>query len=67
VTPQGQHLCSYLLHKIAAKEMLVENNSALAVAMKQIGNFKMKTESLNLERFDAFSKALDQSVLRLID
>ena len=67
LTRQGQHLCSSLLHRIAAKETLVENNPALAPAMDQIRSFEAKAEGLRLERFDAFREALDQSVMRLLE
>lgn len=67
LTRQGQHLCSSLLHRIAAKETLVENNPALAPAMDQIRNFEAKAEGMRLERFDAFREALDQSFMRLLE
>lgn len=67
LTPQGQHLCRSLLHRIAAKETLVENNPALAPAMDQIRSFGAMAERMRLERFDAFRVALDQSVMRLLE
>ena len=67
LTRQGRHLCSLLLHRIAAKETLVENNPALAPAMKQIRSFEAKAEGMRLERFEAFCEALDQNVMRLIE
>lgn len=67
VTNQGRHLCRSLLHQIAAKETLVENNPILAPAMDQIRNFESKAEGLRLARFDAFRAALDQSVVRLLE
>ena len=67
LTLQGQHLCSSLLHRIAAKETLVENNPALARAMDQIRRFEAKAEGMRLERFEAFREALDRSVMRLLE
>lgn len=67
LTTQGQHLCSSLLHRIAAKETLVENNPALAPAMDQIRSFEAKAKGMRLKRFDAFREALDQSVIRLLE
>jgi hypothetical protein len=66
LTPQGRHLCRSLLHRIAAKETLVENNPALAPAMDDIRRFEAKASGMRLERFDAFREALDQSVMRLL-
>lgn len=67
LTRQGQHLCRSLLYRIAAKETLVENNPALAQAMEQIRSFEAKAEGISLAHFDAFRKALDQSVMRLLE
>jgi uncharacterized protein (TIGR02646 family) len=67
LTPQGQHLCRSLLHHIAAKEALIENNPVLEIAMNQIRNFEAKAEGLSLARFDAFRAALDQSLVRLLN
>lgn len=67
LTPQGQHLCRSLLHRIAAKETLVENNPALAPAMEQIRSFEAKAGGMRLERFEAFREALDQSIMRLLE
>lgn len=67
LTPQGQHLCTSLLHRIAAKETLVENNPALAPAMDQLRSFEAKAEGMRLERFGAFREALDKSIMRLIE
>jgi uncharacterized protein (TIGR02646 family) len=66
LTPQGRHLCRSLLHRIAAKETLVENNPALAPAMDHIRSFEAKASGMRLDRFDAFREALDQSVMRLL-
>lgn len=67
LTAQGRHLCRSLLHRIAAKETLVANNSILAPAIEQIRNFEAKADGLRLERFEAFRAALDQSVVRLLE
>jgi len=67
LTPQGQHLCSSLLHRIAAKETLVENNPVLSPAMDQIRSFEAEAEGNHLERFEAFCKSLDQSIMRLLE
>jgi len=67
LTPQGQHLCSSLLHRIAAKENLVENNPELAQAMSQIRSFEARAEGMHLERFDAFRDALEKNVMRLLE
>ncbi|SIR08497.1 TIGR02646 family protein [Aromatoleum tolulyticum] len=66
LTPQGRHLCRTLLHRIAAKETLVENNPALAPAMDQIRSFEVKAEGLRLAKFDTFREALEESFLHLI-
>ena len=66
LTPQGQHLCRSLLHRIAAKETLIENNPVLAPAMEQIRNFGAKAESQRLQKFDSFRAALDQRLARLL-
>lgn len=68
-TPQGQHLCRSLLHKIARKETFIQNNQILATAIKHIDSFKEKAETLNLnlQHFDAFSKTLNESILRLLE
>lgn len=67
LTPQGQHLCRSLLHRVAAKETLVENNPALAPALDQIRSFGAKAEGMRLKRFEAFQEALNQSVMRLLE
>ncbi|MDR6667085.1 hypothetical protein [Rhizobium sp. 1399] len=66
LTPQGRHLCRSLLHQVAAKETLIENNPVVAEAMKEIRTFEAKAGSVILTRFDAFRAALDQSLERLI-
>nr|WP_313225419.1 hypothetical protein [Stenotrophomonas pavanii] len=55
------------MHRIAAKETLVENNPALAPAMDQLRSFEAKAEGMRLERFGAFREALDKSIMRLIE
>jgi len=67
LTPQGRHLCSSLLHRIAAKETVVKNNPALAPSIDQIRSFESKAEGLRLANFDAFRAALDRSILRLLE
>jgi len=67
LTPQGRHLCRSLLHRVAAKESLVSNNSALAPAMDQIRGFESRAEGLHLAQFEAFRSSLDQSIARLIE
>ncbi|WP_321901758.1 HNH endonuclease [Burkholderia cenocepacia] len=67
LTTQGRHLCRSLLHRIAAKETLVENNPALAPAMDQIRSFESKVEGLRLTRLNEFRAALDQSIVRLLE
>ncbi|MBR8207783.1 hypothetical protein KDW61_03790 [Burkholderia cenocepacia] len=67
LTAQGRHLCRSLLHRIAAKETLVENNPALASAMDQIRSFESKVEGLRLTRLNEFRAALDQSIVRLLE
>lgn len=67
LTDQGRHLCRTLLHRIAAKETLVENNPALASSVNLIKKFESKAEGMGLERFEAFRQALDRSLLDLIE
>jgi hypothetical protein len=66
LTPQGKHLCRSLLHHIAVKEALVENNPVMAAAFKHIRNFEGKAEALGLTQFDEFRKALEHSLARLV-
>ena len=67
LTPQGRNLCASLLRHIAAKETLVTNNAVLAPAMTEIANFGAKAEAMQIQSFEKFLHALDQSVLRLIE
>lgn len=67
LTPQGQQLCRSLLHRIAAKETLIENNPALTGAFEQIKCFKARAENLKLPHFEAFHASLNQSLMRLLE
>lgn len=66
LTPQGQHLCRSLLHRIAAKETLIENNPVLAPAMNQIRNFGANAEGQKLQKLENFRTALDESLAGLL-
>lgn len=67
LTPQGRHLCRSLLHRIAAKEILVVNNPILAPAIDEIRDFGAKADGLRLDQLKKFNELLDQHVMRLLE
>lgn len=66
LTPQGRQLCRDLLVRVAAQEMLVANNSALAAPLATMEAFNAGDDSAASERLKDFQRALGQSLVRTL-
>jgi len=67
LTNSGMHLCRSLLHKIAAKETLIQNNPTLAPLIEAIRTYAPKAEGLKMPDFKAFQETLERNLFRLLD
>lgn len=66
LTPQGRHLCSELLHKVAAERMLLDADPALNSAVSEIENYRSQLAGSS-PHLQTFMKTLDGALLRILE
>ncbi len=67
LTEQGRFLCKTLLHKVAAKEMLVGNNPALREAADNINTGVATKGGDTPSHLETFRQALERSLMRVLE
>ena len=66
LTPQGRHLCTELLHKVAAKRTLFSSNPELRKSKAALDAHVSMANGIPMPALEAFQALLDQSVTRFI-
>lgn len=65
LTPQGRHLCTALLHKVAKERMLLDAAPGLNSAISTIESFRTQHDGKHPELLD-FMAALDNALLSTV-
>jgi uncharacterized protein (TIGR02646 family) len=66
LTEQGRHLCTELLHKVAARRTLYANNPALRKSKEALDAYQQIAGAATHDVLKAFQTSLDASVARFI-